>query len=318
MGIQDDMLQRIVANAESMLPLQKEQLQFGLDTSRVAYQQAQDDRDWMIARRGVLGALQDQLATDAKTFNTEARREELAAEAASDVRQAFGTARDTATRQLTRYGVNPTSGAFAKLVGETSVQEALAEAGAKNTARAAARQEGYALTDRATNALAGYPAMGMQATGAGAGYAAQGIGLANAGLAGMNSGFGSAAQIAGQMGTNATGMYGQQASYKSAQDKLAQDDGGFMGFLGTLGGAAITKMPWSDPRLKERAVPLGRDERTGLTIWEFNYVGQPDRRYRGVMADEVAQVLPEAVGYDDHGFAMVDYGRLGIEFAEVN
>jgi len=127
-------------------------------------------------------------------------------------------------------------------MGQLSVQEALAEAGAKTGARRAARQEGMALTDRATNALAGYPAMGMQATGAGAQFAASGLNLANSGLAGMNSGFGSAAQVAGQMGANASSMYGQQASYKNAQDRLALEDGGVMGFLGTVAGAGISKM----------------------------------------------------------------------------
>lgn len=241
MGIQDDMIQRIVANAEAMQPLQQEQMQFGLDSARTAFDQSQQDRDWMLARRGVLSGLQDQLVTDAQAFNTEARREELAGTAAADVRQGFGAARDAATRQMARTGVNPASGRFASMIGQMGVQEALAEAGAKNAARSQARQEGYALTDRATNALAGYPAMGMQATGAGAQYGTAGITLANQGLAGMNSGYGSAAQIAAQMGVGATNMYGQQAGFKNSQDKLAQDNGGLFGALGILGGAAIKK-----------------------------------------------------------------------------
>ena len=43
------------------------------------------------------------------------------------------------------------------------------------------------------------------------------------------------------MGANATGMYGQQANYKLGQDRLALEDGGVMGFLGTVAGAGIAK-----------------------------------------------------------------------------
>lgn len=79
MGIQDSAIQRILDNSDMMAPLQKEQLQFGLDSSREAYKQSQDDRAWMVGRRGILSGMQDQLMTDAKQFNTEARQNELAA-----------------------------------------------------------------------------------------------------------------------------------------------------------------------------------------------------------------------------------------------
>lgn len=305
MGIQDDAIQRIMANAEALQPLQREQMQFGIDSARTAFEQSQDDRAYALARRGVLSGLQDRLAEDAKSFDTEARREELAGQAGADVRQAFGAARGTAARDMARMGVNPASGRFAASMGQLSTQEALAEAGAKTTARRAARQEGVAMTDRATNALAGYPAMGMQATGAGAQFAASGINLANTGLAGMNSGFGSAAQVAGQMGANASGMYGQQASYKNAQDRLALEDGGVMGFLGTVAGSGITK--YSDRRLKKNVREIGRDPR-GFGWYEFDYVWGGERQV-GVMADEVVRVAPDAVG-ESGGYATVNYAML--------
>ncbi|NBT01440.1 MAG: hypothetical protein EBS61_12730, partial [Betaproteobacteria bacterium] len=113
-------------------------------------------------------------------------------------------------------------------------------AGSKNMARRSARQEGYALTDRATNALAGYPAMGMAATGAGAGFAANGVNIANAGASGMNAGFGMASDVAGRMGANATGMFNAQAQFKSAQDQIAASSNPLSTILGAAAGVGTS------------------------------------------------------------------------------
>jgi hypothetical protein len=85
--------------------------------------------------------------------------------------------------------------------------------------------------------------------------------------------------------------------------------------LGALGSAAIKY--YSDRRLKENITPAGYDIRTGLNLYEFNYIGTPGTRYRGVMADEVLDYDPEAVVTDSQGYFAVNYGRLGIAFEEV-
>lgn len=154
--------------------------------------------------------------------------------------------------------------------------------------------------------------MGMQATGAGAGFGASGTNIANQGLAGMNSGFGAAGTMAGQMGSNATNMFGAQASYKVGADKAAADAnpmGALLGAGATLGAAWIK----SDHRLKQNIELVGRDERTGLNLYEFAYKDMPHERWRGVMADEVMQVMPSAVHTNEEGFMSVDYGALGLE-----
>ena len=90
------------------------------------------------------------------------------------------------------------------------------------------------------------------------------------------------------------------------------------GLGAVLGGVAkVAPLFMSDRRLKARIEEVGRDERTGLTLYEFEYRDLPGRRYRGVMADEVERVMPAAVQRDGRGYAFVDYGQLGIEFAEV-
>ena len=318
MGIQDDVIQRVMQQSEEMLPLQKEQLQFGLDTARTAYDQSQQDRTWMLDRRGSLSSMQDTLVQDAKGFNAESRGNELAGKAMADVNQGFANAEGQQTRALSRMGVNPSSGKALAMGNQTEIAKATALAAAGTGARAQARQEGYALTDRATNALAGYPAMGMQATQSGAGFGASGTTIANQGLAGMNSGYGAAGTMAGQMGQNAASMYGAMGSYKNGADNAAANAnpmGALLGAGAQLGAAAIYKS--SDRRLKQDIELVGRDERTGLNLYEFAYKDMPHERWRGVMADEVMQVMPSAVHTNEEGFMSVDYGALGIEMTQV-
>ncbi len=240
MGIQDDAIQRVVANSESMLPLQREQMQFGMDTARTAYDQSQEDRNWSLGRRGSLTGLQDTMVSDAKAFDLGGRTDQMLGEAQADVASAFNNARDQQSRGLSRMGVNPTSGRAAAMGNQVSIAQASAQASAASKTRQAAKMEGYALTDRAANALSGYPSMGMQATGAGAGYGTSGLTTANSGLAGMNSGFGAAGSAAGAMGANATGMYGAQASYKNQQDQIAASNDTWNSILGAATGVGMS------------------------------------------------------------------------------
>ena len=237
LGVQGEVMRMLMDQAQEFAPLQKEQMQFGLDAARTAYEQSQQDRDWMLGRRNKLAGMQDTLVQDATTFDTDQRRQELAAQAMGDVNQAFDNVRGQSQRNLQRMGVNPNDGRSAALQTQVDAQQALALSTAGNKAREVARQEGYALTDRATNALAGYPAMGMQATQAGAGYGGLGLNLANQGLAGMNSGLSAAGGMAGQMGQNATNMWSaQQNAYQQGQ----AGDAAAMGGLGSaVGGIAI-------------------------------------------------------------------------------
>ncbi len=90
-----------------------------------------------------------------------------------------------------------------------------------------------------------------------------------------------------------------------------------LGPLATLGAAAIAGPAASDRRLKENIVPLGKEPTTGLPWYEFSYLGD-DKRYQGVMADEVEEVYPDAVVVMENGYKAVKYGALGIEMLEVS
>jgi hypothetical protein len=73
----------------------------------------------------------------------------------------------------------------------------------------------------------------------------------------------------------------------------------------------------SDIRLKEDIVALTRLD-NGIGIYRFRYKGNDHTAYVGVMAQEVAKVVPEAVTRGGDGYLRVDYDRLGLEFMTWN
>lgn len=316
MGIQDEALAAIMDNTKTMQPLQAQQMQFGLDSAKTAYDNAQDDREYSLERRGQLTTQQDQLVADAADFNSETKQAELAAQAGADVSKAFSNTEAQQSRSLTRMGVNPGSGKFAVASNQIGIEKAKALAGATNNSRTAARAEGRALTDRATNALAGYPAMGMQASGQGAQFGGLGLNYANQGTAGINSGFQTGAGVAGANAQGYGAIWNQQNSaYQADQANSGDFFGSLLGAGAQLGAAYIAK--GSDRRLKQDIELVGRDARTGLTLYRFAYKAHPEQHYVGVMADEVEQVMPAAVITMPSGFKAVHYEMLGIEMKKV-
>ena len=176
------------------------------------------------------------MVSDAAEYDEAGYANRMAGQAAADVSTAVANARGSQERYLRGRGINMASGAALALGNQLSLGEAARRAQAANMARTAAKQEGMRLTDRASNALAGYPAMGMQTTGSGAGFGASGLSLANAGLSGMNSGWGAASNAAGTMGSTATGMYGAMGSYKNGADQVAASNDPFNTILGAAAG----------------------------------------------------------------------------------
>lgn len=76
-----------------------------------------------------------------------------------------------------------------------------------------------------------------------------------------------------------------------------------LGAIGSLGG--LFK---SDKRLKEGVLLTGYH--FGLPVYDFAYKGSRTR-WRGVLAQDVAEVMPQAVVLEDDGFLAVDYGMIG-------
>ena len=260
---------------------------------------------------------------NAMNYNEAAYREQLARQAAADAGLAFQTTQAANARTMASMGVNPNSGRYA---GQQTMSN-LGLAANKANAMTATRQQA---TEYGNEMLTNAYELGLPLTTASA-YAA-------------NSAT-SATNAATSAGTNAYTVYAQPGQsyvdnlYTGGQtmnmgyNQLLNGLGGVltaeqqaynaqMALLGdiytgttSMAGSIYGKPP-SDRRLKQDIERVGTYF-NGLPQYEFAYRDQPEKRYRGVMADEVEQVYPEAVITAEDGFKRVDYSLLGIAMEEV-
>ncbi|MEY4075322.1 MAG: hypothetical protein RJA29_2679 [Pseudomonadota bacterium] len=285
-----------------------------------AYEQGNETfNNFRTEGRPLQQAMRD-IAMGRLTPEVSAQAEAEAARAGADVQAQLSSQRAATTRSMQRMGINPNSGRMAAMQGQMDVAAAAARAGAMNTARNASVDRSYA---RMGDVLNTYSGMASQAptfyqTGTQAGNSAVNNQMAPGG-----------AYMGAMQNAGSIQMQGRElqlrglSSILDAQANYTQQGDSLGGILGGLGGLAMglgkSGLGWgSDRRLKQDIELVGRDERTGLNLYEFSYIDDPDmRRYVGVMADEVIAYDPRAVSFDEHGYARVDYARLGIPFKEV-
>jgi hypothetical protein len=104
-------------------------------------------------------------------------------------------------------------------------------------------------------------------------------------------------QAAGDQAKYGMDVYGQQMAARNAN----------MAALGSVAGAGMGMFSFtSDMRLKSNIERVGTHA-NGVGVYEYDIDGH---RERGVMAQEVLNVKPEAVIMNDDGFYMVNYGAL--------
>jgi len=260
------------------------------------------------------------IVEDAMAFSTESYRERMAGEAAAAAGRAFTNLQRSASRADAARGLNPNSPAARALRQQANVEMAASRSQQMTGARDRAESLGYARQLDAAGLGRGLPgaSAGAYAGSVGAGSAAVGTSMAagNQYMAGLGQGAGT------MMSGYQTGMQGygnivnsQTSIYNNAMNAQGEFLGSVMGLGGQLGGAYLGA---SDRRLKEDIKFLHEDMNSGLNVYEFSYVGEPNRRFIGVMADEVEEVFPEAVHYGEDGYASVDYAAIGMRMIEVS
>ena len=94
-----------------------------------------------------------------------------------------------------------------------------------------------------------------------------------------------------------------QADQNTYNQKVATQNANTAGLF-NLAGAGVKA--FSDVRLKSNIVKIGNHP-IGIGIYEYDSFGQ---REQGVIAQELMQVMPDAVHQHPNGYLMVDYGRL--------
>lgn len=248
----------------------------------------------------------------AQQYSEPAEYERQAALAKGDLETAQANEMAQATRQMGGLGINPASPAFASAMADASVRNAAAQASAMNRARQGAKQLGMALTADAANFASGKGASNIAMFGQGALGASSGaFGVANQTLntgmqagSGVQAGYGQALQGYGSV----MDMYGGMGRADIAAQAASSPFAGLGSLAGSLLGSGGVKGLFSDRRLKVNVIKVG-ELKSGLSVYEYDYVwGGP--RQRGVMAQEVRHVIPDAVICDKSGYLAVDYSKV--------
>ena len=113
------------------------------------------------------------------------------------------------------------------------------------------------------------------------------------------------------LGATYASYNGQLNAYNAQQGTNSANNQGLFGLIGA-GANAYASNPgafsFSDMRLKTNIERVGDDPR-GFGVYDFDYVWGGERQ-RGVMAQEVLDVIPDAVATHESGYLMVNYGAL--------
>jgi hypothetical protein len=232
--------------------------------------------------------------------------------------QAYGQnlsdAQLTNTAQAQQYGQNANDAAFANSAEMQRIQTALQNANLSNEQKQQLYNQALQsaqLSNQASNqqlaqnqAIQQNPLNILQALRTGSQ-----LNTANLPAVGVSQ----PAQLANWQGADflgaatARGQY-DQSMYNAQLAAQSQMISAGIGAAGALGGAGI-KAAASDRRLKKNIKHIGTHVLgIGLYTWDYLW-GAP---FAGVMADEVEQVMPEAIVMHPSGFKMVNYEMLGL------
>ena len=112
-------------------------------------------------------------------------------------------------------------------------------------------------------------------------------------------------------------LYNQYASvfYGTPSASYNPNFSGTQATTTTGSNAGISLLPnLSDIRAKEDIVYVGKYK--GHKMYEFKYRGKPEV-YRGVMAQDIQEYMPEAIHIREDGMLTVDYNMLGISMVQI-
>lgn len=274
-------------------------------------------RDYYNYLKDTYRPVEQGLVKDALNFDTAAYREKLAEQAGADASRAFAASDAATNRSMMAMGVNPNSGKFATAKRASSLGLAASRADAMNDTRTQADAMGWARRGEvaglgrnlANNSTAAYGvainagnSAGNNAMQPGNQYMAGSAQAGDARMRGLSTGIQGYSQI----------MNTQASIYRADQDANAAQTAA----IGQGIGAAAGLFAMSDRRLKTNIEQIG-EYPNGLPMYEFSYIANPRARYRGVMADDVLDFMPEAVVRDHDGYMAVRYDLLGIKMEAV-
>lgn len=236
--------------ANELLPLQKEQQAAGRQLMD-RYFASMDKQEAFADKQNAyydstFKPIEQQVARDAMGYDSAQNIAKRSGIAGANVEQVYSEAQQENSRNLSRYGLNPNSSAFAATNERLMRDKALAKAGAQTGAAFDTMDKGIALRAGAANFGRNMPntASNYYTNANSAGGAAMGTSTAmnNTALANSNAvgqGYSTFQQGTQNSGTLFLGQYGaQMQGYQADQ----QAKGGLYQGIGTMAGLAITKM----------------------------------------------------------------------------
>lgn len=231
-----------------LLPMQKEQQALGrnlIDRYLSTMDKQQEFADEQNAYyRSTFQPVEQQMVRDAMDYDSDANIRRRSGIAAANVQQQFSNAQQENARNLSRYGLNPNSSAFAATNERLMRESALQRAGASTGAAFDTMDKGIALRAGAANfgrnmpnTAATYYGNSNASGGAAMGTQTQAINTANQNAATMGQGFNQFTQGMGSAGNLMLGDFNARMQGYQADQSAA---GGAFSGLGTLAGMGIS------------------------------------------------------------------------------
>lgn len=272
-----------------------------LEGMRFAIGQARDLDQY---NRETFRPLEQQLVSEARTYDTPERRMQAAASAAADVDMGAAAARSASNRELQRAGVAPGSARALAMQADADIRHGAARGGAMTQAVRGVEQQGYARRADAANLGRGIATtqatqqqIATTAGNASAAAAGQGLGSATSGTPTMQAGFN-----AGLNGLNSAGnLFNAGARTTLAEDQMMMEGLGSIGsYLGSRYGTSDPKVKKGTGKMANAAKALKEVENTPVQEgWEYDESkgappGSGGRKMIGPMATDVQRVSGEA------------------------
>jgi hypothetical protein len=274
--------------------MRQQMIQSFLTDSALQREFAREQNEYFMQRVRPLG---DRVIQDAESYDSAeniARRQGIAGAA---VTQAFSNARDQAARDLQRRGLNPNSGAFAKLNERLANAQALSESGARTNAAFTTIDQANAMRANAYGLMQGIPSQAAAYYGLSNNALNSAGGQSLAGMEGMRSnaalggqGFG----LAGQLNSSAGNLYGQ---YAQLQNQTFDTQMRLLSSMGQAAGMAIGYSSSKDMKEGKRPVEEGKALKgiKRLDIESWNYKGDREKHV-GPYAEDFRQEFGVGTG----------------------
>ena len=119
-----------------------------------------------------------------------------------------------------------------------------------------------------------------------------------------------AGQLAG-LGLSAASLFGNGGIFDQGGNSTVSMNQGTVPLIqAPTNLSGLVDNPNSDIKLKEDITEIGTVESLNIPLYSFRYIEGDGGLYEGVMAQDLLEVMPDAVSVNNNGFMSVNYGKI--------